>query len=268
MALTHNLKPLISLSSTLFPHSSSSPSPPFLPQRTQIHSLSFITKTHSNLPHPIPILSRRLFLPSVSAIWDALTGGNNNDREAVVAIRRGMLLFRQGDVLGSLSEFDKAIEIDPRQKAYLWQRGLSLYYLDRFEEGAEQFRIDVAQNPNDTEESIWCFLCEAQLYGVDEARNRFLEVGRDPRPVMREAYNMFKDGGDPEQLVAAFSSRQDAEYFYASLYAGLYHESQSKQDSAKFHILAACQSPYGQRADDYMASLAKVHCLCRNWSSS
>lgn len=46
----------------------------------------------------------------------------------------------------------------------------------RFEEGAEQFRLDVAQNPNDTEESIWCFLCEAQLYGVDEARRRFLEA--------------------------------------------------------------------------------------------
>lgn len=93
-----------------------------------------------------------------------------------MAIRRGMLLFRQGDVLGSLVEFDKAIELDTRQKAYLWQRGLSLYYVDRFEEGADQFRIDVAQNPNDTEESIWCFLCEAQLYGVDEARKRFLEV--------------------------------------------------------------------------------------------
>ncbi|XP_040372366.1 uncharacterized protein LOC112198166 isoform X2 [Rosa chinensis] len=65
----------------------------------------------------------------------------------------------------------------------------------RFEEGAEQFRIDVAQNPNDTEESIWCFLCEAQLYGIKEARERFLEVGRDPRPVMREDYIMFKDSG-------------------------------------------------------------------------
>ncbi|KAM5583704.1 hypothetical protein ABKV19_003533, partial [Rosa sericea] len=63
-----------------------------------------------------------------------------------------------------------------------------------FEEGAEQFRIDVAQNPNDTEESIWYFLCEAQLYGIKEARERFHEVGRDPRPVMREDYNMFKDG--------------------------------------------------------------------------
>ncbi|TVU20978.1 hypothetical protein EJB05_30586, partial [Eragrostis curvula] len=72
----------------------------------------------------------------------------------------------EGDVAGSLADFDKAIEMDPQQKQYLWQRGLSLYYLDRFEEGAEQFRLVVAANPNDTEESIWCFLCEAQLYGV------------------------------------------------------------------------------------------------------
>ncbi|XAR49166.1 hypothetical protein NMG60_11032262 [Bertholletia excelsa] len=179
-----------------------------------------------------------------------------------------MMLFRQGDVSGSMVEFDKAIELDPRQKAYLWQRGLSLYYLDRFEEGAQQFRLDVAQNPNDTEESIWCFLCEAQLYGVDGARRQFLEVRQDPRPVMRKAYQMFKNGGDPEKLVAAFASGRENEYFYASLYAGLYYESEGKQDGAKFHILSATQSPYGQSSYDYMASLAKVHCLCRNWSPS
>uniref|UniRef100_A0A452ZMZ3 Uncharacterized protein n=1 Tax=Aegilops tauschii subsp. strangulata TaxID=200361 RepID=A0A452ZMZ3_AEGTS len=73
------------------------------------------------------------------------------------------------------------------------------YYIYRFEDAAEQFRLDVAANPNDTEESIWCFLSEAQLYGVDGARNRFLEVGLDRRPVMREAYALFKDGGDPEK---------------------------------------------------------------------
>ncbi|EMS68134.1 hypothetical protein TRIUR3_26333 [Triticum urartu] len=98
----------------------------------------------------------------------------------------------------------------------LWQRGLSLYYLDRFEEAAEQFRLDVAANPNDTEESIWCFLCEAQLYGV----------GLDRRPVMREAYALFKDGGDPEKLASNFSTSPGGELFYASLYAGLYYESQ------------------------------------------
>ncbi|EPS69186.1 hypothetical protein M569_05584, partial [Genlisea aurea] len=212
-----------------------------------------------------PSLSRRVLLPTVSGIWDALTGGAYA-REAVAAVRRGMLLFRQGNVPGSLVEFDKAISLDPRQRAYLWQRGLSLYYLDRFREGAEQFRFDVAKNPNDTEESIWCFLCEAQLNGVDEARTQFLEVGIDPRPVMREAYNMFKYGGDPEQLVKSFTSRSESEYFYASLYAGLYYESEGKVDEAKSHILASCKSSYGSRSDDYMASLAGVHCRCRGWS--
>ncbi|PNY01972.1 tetratricopeptide repeat-containing protein [Trifolium pratense] len=93
-------------------------------------------------------------------------------------------------------------------------------------------------------------------------------VGRDPRPVMRETYNMFKDGGDPEKLVAAFSNSRESDYFYASLYAGLYYESQKENDAAKVHIVAACKSSYGQRSDDYMASLSKVHCLCRNWNLS
>lgn len=65
----------------------------------------------------------------------------------------------------------------------------------RFEEGAEQFRIDVAQNPNDTEESIWCFLCEAQLYGVDEARRRFLEVSLG-NASMSSIKDMNKSGRD------------------------------------------------------------------------
>lgn len=267
MALTHthHLQPTISVVIKPFHHCNSSSLAPF--SRKFQNGEVFVGTTFSRIQtyhNPVPTLTRRLFLPSVSGLWDALTGGNSA-ADAVMSIRRGMLLFRKGDVLGSLVEFDKAIELDPRQKAYLWQRGLSLYYLDRYDEGAEQFRLDVAQNPNDTEESIWCFLCEAQLYGVDGARKRFLEVGRDPRPVMREAYNMFKDGGDPEKTVAAFLSGQPNEYFYASLYVGLYYESQNEPDAAKAHLIAACQSPYGSRTDDYMAALAKVHCECRNW---
>ncbi|XP_012088963.1 uncharacterized protein LOC105647468 isoform X2 [Jatropha curcas] len=243
MALSQNLKPTILISSISCNSSPNTSFPLSLKTQTDLSFFSTIPSSIHNLQRPLPILSRRVFLPSVSGIWDALTGGGgNNPRQAVLKIRRGMSLFREGDVLGSLAEFDKAIELDSRQKAYLWQRGLSLYYLDRFEEGAKQFRLDVAQNPNDTEESIWCFLCEAQLYGVDEARKRFLE------------------------LVTAFSNGSENEYFYASLYAGLYHESQKKLDAAKFHIVAACKSLYGQRSDDYMAALSKVHCLCRNWS--
>ncbi|XP_071696675.1 uncharacterized protein [Rutidosis leptorrhynchoides] len=242
----------MAVSRSIFPSISTAPFHP---------SSSFPITRHHVLPNLTISNSPRNYniSTSVSGIWDAITGagGGDSSRQALIAIRRGMILFRQGDVAGSVSEFDNAIKLDPRQKAYLWQRGLSLYYLDRFEEGAGQFRIDVAQNPNDTEESIWCFLCEAQLYGPDEATKRFLEVGRDPRPVMREAYNMFKDGGDPEKLVEEFSKGRESDYFYASLYAGLYYESQKEADKAKVHLVASCKSSYGDRSDDYMASLAK-----------
>ena len=37
-------------------------------------------------------------------------------------------------------------------------------------------RDDVAVNPNDTEESIWAFLCEAKLQGPETARQNMLKV--------------------------------------------------------------------------------------------
>lgn len=40
--------------------------------------------------------------------------------------------------------------------------GLSLYYANRYIDGAKQFRDDVAVNPNDTEEAIWAYLCEVR----------------------------------------------------------------------------------------------------------
>uniref|UniRef100_A0A2N9IXJ7 Uncharacterized protein n=1 Tax=Fagus sylvatica TaxID=28930 RepID=A0A2N9IXJ7_FAGSY len=113
MAITHILKPTISMSSSShFTPSIPSPSSPF-----KTHFFTTIPSRIYSHQTPLPTLSRRLFLPSVSGIWDALTGGANNARESILAIRRGMLLFRQGDVPGSLAEFDKAIELDSRQKA-------------------------------------------------------------------------------------------------------------------------------------------------------
>ncbi|KAH9605006.1 hypothetical protein KSS87_008734 [Heliosperma pusillum] len=153
MSTAFNLTTNPSFFSQLSPSNLPTPFPATLP---------FKHSTCPNLQVSSVSLSRRMFIPSVSGIWDALTGGsNNNPREAVIAVRRGMLLFRQ--------------------------------------------------------------------------------------------------------LFETFSGSQGAEYFYASLYAGLYYESLGKPYMAKKYIVAACQSPYGQRSDDYMASLAKVHCLCRNW---
>jgi tetratricopeptide (TPR) repeat protein len=110
----------------------------------------------------------------------------------------------------SIGDFDKVIELDPQQRPYMWQRGLSLFYAERQEEAMEQFEVDVAVNPNDTEESIWRWLAQVRLLraegadvssAVARARGDLLKVGTDPRPVMRSAMELFagsRGGGGSE----------------------------------------------------------------------
>lgn len=195
----------------------------------------------------------------------AAAAGNRQDPRDLV--RAGMLKFRQNDVEGSLEDFDAALAAAPSIRPQLWQRGLSLYYLSRYEDGAKQFRDDVAFNPNDTEESIWAFLCEAQMMGPAKARQIFLQVGLDPRPVMRAAVRCFQEGSDPAAILAAAAgdSRGGHDSFYANLYVGLWQEAEGDAESARQAITRAVATPYAQMSGDYMASLARVHCLRRGW---
>eukprot|EP00242_Pyramimonas_sp_CCMP2087_P012223 CAMPEP_0198215638 /NCGR_PEP_ID=MMETSP1445-20131203/51548_1 /TAXON_ID=36898 /ORGANISM="Pyramimonas sp., Strain CCMP2087" /LENGTH=241 /DNA_ID=CAMNT_0043891461 /DNA_START=290 /DNA_END=1015 /DNA_ORIENTATION=+ len=179
-------------------------------------------------------------------------------------LQSGMTKFRQGDVEGSVLDFDTVLQIAPSQKPYLWQRGLSLYYANRFQEGALQFRDDVAVNPNDTEEAIWAFLCEAQLEGATSAQAKMLRVGRDSRPVMRAAYEAFRGSGTIQQLEEAGNANA-SDRFYSLLYVGLWHEAQGDDEEAKRAIVESARTPYAQKSGDYMASLALVHCKERGW---
>ena len=57
-------------------------------------------------------------------------------------IRKGMQFFRDGDISSSLDYFDRADNAVPdgSLRPYLWQRGISYYYLDKFREGSDQAR--------------------------------------------------------------------------------------------------------------------------------
>lgn len=187
---------------------------------------------------------------------------------AASPVREGMAAFVENDVERSIALFDKAIAERPESKPYLWQRGLSLYYVERFGEGAEQFAIDVSVNPNDTEEQIWHLLCVARLKGsLEAARADILRVGRDRRPVMRAAQELFAGTGTageaPLQQFATSSDAADA--FYGSLYLGLYREANGDVAGARGYIKAAATSRYGRGSGDYMASLARVHVQRRGW---
>ncbi|XP_024535393.1 uncharacterized protein LOC9636940 isoform X4 [Selaginella moellendorffii] len=157
--------------------------------------------------------------------------------------RHGMELFSQGDVSGSLEQFNKVLDAFPEELPYLWQRGLSLFYLDRFEEGAAQFREDTKLGNNDSE-----------------------ETGKDSRAYMNQIYKLYKQGGDPQQMLGSFLKEDRGQaFFYASLYSGLYYEALGEFEPAKSAIMSACASSYGSTSQDYMVSVAKVHCKTRKW---
>ncbi|CAM9404504.1 unnamed protein product [Choristocarpus tenellus] len=188
-----------------------------------------------------------------------------------VYIARGIDKFRAGQVNASIADFDQAILLEPRVMPYMWQRGLSLYYAQRFEEGSAQFRKDVAVNPNDTEEAIWAFMCEVRLPGVgfDTARRNMLRVGRDRRPFMRAAYSMFAGESGERELALEMGdgntlSSASPSYFYSNLYLGLYAEARGDETLAQKYISAAVKSPYAS-SGDYMHALAKVHQQLRGW---
>uniref|UniRef100_A0A7S1JEY7 Uncharacterized protein n=1 Tax=Eutreptiella gymnastica TaxID=73025 RepID=A0A7S1JEY7_9EUGL len=176
----------------------------------------------------------------------------------------GMQKFTKGDVQGSIEDFDRIIAGAPRMEPYMWQRGLSLYYAEELQEGSRQFRRDVAVNPNDTEEAIWAFLCEARdpSIGFEKARTNMLQVGRDSRPYMRAAYDLFRGTGTEEGLKQA--AVDGPSEFYSNLYLGLYAEAKGDSVAAQQYISAAVNSPY-RRSGDYMYALAVVHKNLRGW---
>jgi hypothetical protein len=84
---------------------------------------------------------------------------------------------------------------------------------------------------------------------------------------MRAAYECFSSGADPSAILTAASDAGGHDTFYANLYVGLWHEAHGQPEAAKAALLAAVATPYARTSNDYMAALAKVHCLQRNWSA-
>lgn len=68
------------------------------------------------------------------------------------------------------------------------------------------------------------------------------------------------------QIMEAVSDNGGHDTFYGLLYVGLWHESHMQPDAAKEAIVAAVRTPYAEQSGDYMAALARVHCVRRGWA--
>ena len=185
---------------------------------------------------------------------------NRPDSPQLLSIR-GSLRFRSGKIAESIVDFDKCIELSPEIKPFLWQRGIALYYAERFQDGLEQFAVHREVNPNDVENAFWHFLCNVRLNGLEVAQKGVLLAGHDGRVPLMQVQQLIQGKLTPDGVIAACekggagANGQKLSRFYGYLYIGLYYDALKETDKAK-QWLEKCLE---QEVDSYMGDVAKIH---------
>jgi lipoprotein NlpI len=175
---------------------------------------------------------------------------------------RGVARFYNAQIDASIADFDAYLAQYPERAPHHWQRGISLYYADRFEEGLRQFEIHQGVNSQDVENAIFHFICAARSpsIGLAKARANFIPITDDRRVPMAELHALFagtgSEGAVLEAAMAAPARDRDNALCYAHLYLGLYHEALGHMEESLRHIRKAAVD-YAQ--DHYMGQVAKVH---------
>jgi len=177
--------------------------------------------------------------------------------------------FFAGRIKESLVEWDAQVKEDPSSLPGHWQRGLALYYAERYKDGRAQFEVHQKVNSEDVENAAWHFLCVTKAESVEAARKVFIPITHDTRVPMKQIHALYAGKGTPEDVLKAAESKEgisetahQRQLCYAHLYLGLYHEALGKTDKAKEHMLKAADlAP----AANYMGKVAVVHCKVRGW---
>jgi hypothetical protein len=203
---------------------------------------------------------------------------------AVTLVSRGMDAFRGGDVKKSVELFDAAEDAsDGKLRPYLWQRGISYYYLDELQKGSNQFRNDVLVNPLDVEEIVWDIACLNRLQSftapstLSNSNKEHLSLPpgkKDRRKIMGYVYSLFRNEGTEQDLALAGLGRNyasnnliqsPADEFYSLFYLGLYCDSKGEFTKAAQYMTEAITTEYAKKSKDYMVAVAKVHNNVRGW---
>lgn len=219
--------------------------------------------------HQPPRDTCRLFIPLLICALAALLRGN-----ALLAaeptpkelFRQAVELFFEAKPAESARVFDQLVVAVPGAEPELWQRGLALYYAERYQDGRRQFEVHKTVNPNDVENPAWHFLCVARLEGAEAARKALLPVGEDSRVPMAEIFALYAGRGTEAAVLEAAEKGEGEvrknQLCYAHLYLGLYAEALGDAKQAQHHITQAA-GPY--RMGHYMGKVAVMHATLRGW---
>lgn len=182
-------------------------------------------------------------------------------KESMNFYRRGRAYFCLGEFQKSVDDFNKHVELSPQLESRQWERGIALYYADKFKEGAAQFELYQTYHDNDVENSAWRFLCEAKVSSIDKARETLLPIRNDRRVPMMEIYQMFQGKLSTDEVLKAAEKEASSDLekrwqkFYAHLYVGLYLDAQGEPEEKVLPHLNRAQE---LKVPHYMWNVADV----------
>jgi lipoprotein NlpI len=185
------------------------------------------------------------------------------DKKFLAAVnQRGGEQFKLGKIKESIEDFDTFLKDNPREFDSHWRRGISLYYVGKFDEGAKQFKAGEKVFGDDVENAFWHYLCNARADGVEKARKALLKVGPDARIPMMKVYELIEGKCKPadviEQAEKADEKRQSRNemLFYANLYVALNYEAEGNEKKCIEHLETAVKK---HKIGHYMWDVGNVH---------
>jgi lipoprotein NlpI len=185
-----------------------------------------------------------------------------NPKLAFAHDRRGDAYLKLGKFREAVEDFDAVLGLEPQSTPEHWRRGIALYYAGRYADGARQFETHRTANPEDVENAVWHYLCNAKATNRATARKELIPVRKDARVPMKEVWDLFAGKVKPADVLAAAekvpadTDRGAEARFYAHLYLALYFESEGDAKKVVEHLTPAVEK---YKIGHYMWDVARVH---------
>lgn len=174
-------------------------------------------------------------------------------------VQFGDALLRGGRCEEAVQQFERAIALSPESEPYLWQHGIALFFVGRFDDAASLFEKHRVVNPNDVENAAWHFLCVAKSKDVTRARKILLPAPGDARVPMEEVLQRLP-GGEFTAIENAVEQTRDtlgyaSAKFYGDLYIGMIADAEGNRSLAKKYLSESADT----ELPHYMADVARVY---------
>lgn len=176
--------------------------------------------------------------------------------------RRGDSYLKLGKFTEAIADFDKFLASNAKFEPEHWRRGIAYYYAGKHKEGVKQFETHKTVNPQDVENAVWHYLCNAKVIGKEKAAKELIDVTKDPRVPMAEIQKLYARKLKPEDVMAAANKvdeKSDAgkeARFYGNLYVALWYEAEGDNKKVIEHLTPAVEKFV---ISHYMWDVAKVH---------